>query len=55
MNTVNCVGLWVAGWHWSFKRAFPDNFKTYAEACRKRQVQPGRMFVHPTDRLDDPR
>ena len=55
VNTVNCVGVMGRGVALEFKRAFPDNFKTYAEACRKRQVQPGRMFVHPTDRLDDPR
>ena len=28
-----------------FKNIFPANFKAYAEACRREEVQPGRMFV----------
>ena len=28
-----------------FKRRFPDNFAAYAAACKRREVQPGRMFI----------
>ena len=38
-----------------FKKAFPDNFKAYAKACQAGEVQPGRMFVFETKRLDNPR
>src|SRR5262245_9540123 len=38
-----------------FKHAFPENFKQYAAACRRQEVQPGRMFVHETGRLTPPR
>ena len=54
VNTVNCVGVMGRGVALEFKRAFPDNFKAYADACRNHQVQPGRMFVHEANRLDGP-
>ena len=38
-----------------FKRAFPENFRAYAEACKRREVQPGHMFVFETRMLDNPR
>jgi Macro domain len=28
-----------------FKNAFPENFKAYVKACKKNEVQPGKMFV----------
>jgi len=31
-----------------FKRAFPANFRAYAAACQRSEVEPGRMFVHET-------
>ncbi|HTT80984.1 MAG TPA: macro domain-containing protein, partial [Stellaceae bacterium] len=34
-----------------FKNAFPENFEAYAAACRREEVQPGRMFVFETGRL----
>ncbi len=34
-----------------FKNAFPDNFKAYAAACLREEVQPGKMFVFETGRL----
>ena len=27
-----------------FKKEFPDNFKAYARACKREEVQPGRML-----------
>ena len=55
VNTVNCVGVMGRGIALQFKNAFPDNFKAYAEACKRREVQPGRMFVFDTGRLTHPR
>lgn len=45
VNAVNCVGIMGRGIALQFKKAFPENFKVYANACRRKDVQPGRMFV----------
>lgn len=55
VNTVNCVGVMGRGIALQFKRAFPDNFKAYAAACKRGEVQPGRLFVTETGRLTNPR
>jgi O-acetyl-ADP-ribose deacetylase (regulator of RNase III) len=55
VNTVNCVGFMGRGIALEFKKAWPDNFKAYAAACRRQEVQPGRMFVFETGRLTRPR
>jgi O-acetyl-ADP-ribose deacetylase (regulator of RNase III) len=55
VNTVNCVGYMGRGIALQFKEAWPDNFKVYAAACRRHEVQPGRMFVFETGRLTNPR
>ena len=48
VNTVNCVGVMGRGIALQFKKAFPDNFKAYALACKNNQVVPGQMFVFET-------
>src|SRR5690242_6830780 len=55
VNSVNCVGIMGRGIALQFKNAFPDNFRAYAAACRRGEVQPGRMFVFETGRLLNPR
>jgi O-acetyl-ADP-ribose deacetylase (regulator of RNase III) len=55
VNTVNCVGFMGRGIALEFKRGWPDNFKAYAAACRRHEVQPGRMFVFETGQLGNPR
>jgi O-acetyl-ADP-ribose deacetylase (regulator of RNase III) len=50
VNTVNCVGIMGRGIALHFKHAYPANFKAYAAACKREEVQPGRMFVHDTGR-----
>lgn len=45
VNTVNTVGVMGKGIALQFKRAFPDNFHAYHEACERGDVQLGRMFV----------
>jgi len=55
VNTVNCVGVMGRGIALQFKKAFPENFKAYAKACKNEEVQPGRMFVFETGQLTNPR
>ena len=55
VNTVNCVGIMGRGIALQFKNAFPANFKAYAAACKRGEVQPGRMFVFETGTLGNPK
>ncbi len=55
VNTVNCVGFMGRGIALEFKKAWPENFKAYAAACRRYEVQPGGMFVFETGQLTPPR
>lgn len=55
VNTVNCVGVMGRGIALQFKNAFPANFKAYEAACKREEVQPGRMFVYATGQLTPPR
>lgn len=55
VNTVNCVGIMGRGIALQFKNAFPKNFKSYAAACTRNEVRPGRMFVFETGKLTNPR
>jgi len=54
VNTVNCVGSMRRGLALQFKKAWPENFKAYAAACRRHEVLPGRMFVFETGQLTPP-
>ena len=51
INTVNCVGVMGRGIALHFKRAYPANFKAYAAACKRGDVQPGRMFMYDTEQV----
>ena len=42
VNTVNCVGIMGRGIALQFKNAFPENFKYYAAACKRKEVRPGK-------------
>lgn len=55
VNTVNCVGVMGRGIALQFKNAWPENFKSYEAACKREEVQPGRMFVFDTGQLTSPR
>jgi O-acetyl-ADP-ribose deacetylase (regulator of RNase III) len=55
VNTVNCVGIMGRGIALQFKERFPANFKAYAAACAREEVQPGRMFVFETSFLGNPK
>mgnify|MGYP001773394413 CR=1 FL=1 len=54
VNSVNCVGVMGRGIALQFKKAWPENFKVYAAACRRGEVQPGKLFVFETGRLTNP-
>ena len=55
VNTVNCVGVMGRGIALQFRKAFPDNYKAYRAACKRKEVQPGRMFVSDLNRMINPR
>lgn len=55
VNTVNCVGVMGRGLALQFKRFFPANFKAYAAACKRGEVEPGRMFVFENTEVAGPR
>lgn len=55
VNTVNCVGIMGRGIALQFKNAFPENFKSYVVACKRHEVQPGRMLVFKTGGLTNPK
>ncbi|MCO6426787.1 macro domain-containing protein, partial [Nitrosomonas communis] len=55
VNTVNCVGVMGRGIALQFKKAWPENFKAYAAACKNNEVQPGKLFVFATQQLANPR
>lgn len=55
INTVNCVGVMGRGIALQFKNMWPENFKAYEAACKRQEVQPGRMFIYDTNQLTLPR
>lgn len=55
VNSVNCVGVMGRGVALQFKQVFPANFDAYEGACRRGELQPGRMFVYQTNQLTNPR
>ncbi len=55
VNTVNTVGVMGKGIALQFRQAFPRNYEVYRRACERGEVQPGKMLVVPTDRLENPR
>ena len=55
VNTVNTVGVMGKGIALMFKEAFPDSFRAYAAACKRGEVQVGKMFVTTGPALRGPR
>ena len=55
VNSVNCVGIMGRGIALQFKNAFQENFKAYADACKRKEVTPGRMFVYQLHGMANPR
>jgi O-acetyl-ADP-ribose deacetylase (regulator of RNase III) len=55
VNTVNCVGVMGRGIALQFKNQFSENFKAYATAHKDGELMPGRMFIHETGELTNPK
>ncbi|MCE6996946.1 macro domain-containing protein [Saccharothrix sp. S26] len=55
VNTVNCVGVMGKGLALQFKNRYPENFEAYARACKRGEVDLGRMFVVELHSLAGPR
>ncbi|HXU31990.1 MAG TPA: macro domain-containing protein [Thermoanaerobaculia bacterium] len=55
VNTVNTVGIMGKGIALMFKEAFPENFRLYAAACKRGEVEIGRMFLTERPGLVGPR
>jgi O-acetyl-ADP-ribose deacetylase (regulator of RNase III) len=45
VNTVNTIGVMGKGIALQFKKAFPNNYKAYAQACKNGEVTIGKLFV----------
>ena len=54
VNTVNCVGVMGRGIALQFRKAFPENFKSYKKACKNREIKPGKMFIYDLNRISNP-
>jgi O-acetyl-ADP-ribose deacetylase (regulator of RNase III) len=55
VNTVNTVGVMGKGIALQFKQAFPDNYSAYEAACKRGEVQLGKMFVYHRNTFSNPR
>ena len=55
VNTVNTVGIMGRGVALMFKERFPQNFETYVQACKKEEVQTGKMLVTENRELFGPK
>lgn len=55
VNTVNCVGVMGKGIALQFAKAFPANLLAYQTACRRKEVEPGKMFVTRNPDLTGPK
>ena len=55
VNTVNCVGVMGRGIALQFKKAFPENFKSYKAVCDLKKLHPGNLFIFETNRLYNPK
>ena len=46
VNTVNCVGVMGKGIALQFKDQFPEMFKDYVVACKRKELRPGKPYLH---------
>lgn len=52
VNTVNTVGIMGKGIALGFKKRYPDNFKIYADACKRNEFNIGMLLVTETQDLN---
>ncbi len=45
VNTVNTVGIMGKGIALQFKKAFPNNYRAYVDACKNKNIDIGKLFV----------
>jgi len=45
VNTVNTVGVMGKGIALQFKEAFPGNNKAYVDACKRKELEPGKLLA----------
>lgn len=55
VNTVNCEGFMGKGIALQFKKAYPDNYKVYHNACNRKEVRIGKMLVYETGSTFNPK
>jgi len=55
VNTVNTVGVMGKGIALMFKEAFPQNFKDYEAACKRKEIKVGNVFVTERQKFHGPR
>jgi Predicted phosphatase homologous to the C-terminal domain of histone macroH2A1 len=55
VNTVNTVGVMGKGVALQFKIAYPQMFKEYQKACKKGQVQIGKMYIYQNNAIKNPK
>lgn len=46
VNTVNTVGVMGKGIALQFKERFPNNFLAYSNACKNKELVPGKLLVY---------
>jgi len=54
VNTVNTVGVMGKGIALMFKEAFPENFRAYEQACKRKEIKIGHVFVTENLALEGP-
>jgi O-acetyl-ADP-ribose deacetylase (regulator of RNase III) len=45
INTVNTVGVMGKGIALQFKKAYHNNYKAYVEACKRNEIEIGKLFI----------
>lgn len=55
VNAVNTVGTMGKGIAYAFKIAYPVTSRIYMDACKRKEVQTGKMFVVEARRPDGPK
>jgi len=55
VNAVNCVGVMGRGIALQFRKAYPENYYAYREACKAGEILPGRMFIFRTGLAMNPK
>lgn len=55
VNTVNTVGVMGKGVALQFKERFLTNYKLYEAACKRGEIQTGKMFITSTDSMINPK